>query len=277
MVKRLTLTSVAATLMLLAATPMAPVSAEDLGSKIGGAFTSAFRGLKDGMLGAYEDGTEGAKDLYGDAKAELSGQPRDPYKTAAVAPAGTRDDLVLRVQQELNVSGYASGTPDGVYGPQTASAVRAYQINNGLEADGRVSVALYDHMRANPRRGTVPPPTPSGYTSYAPPPPTTSAPVTPAPVTPAPVTAAPVTPAPVTAPARAPSAPVSGTGVNTPALPALPQTSTAAAPVAGTTTGTNTSGQTCQPYESRTMVDGKEQLTAGTACLQPDGTWKRVN
>jgi len=259
MVKRLTLTSVAATLMLLAATPMAPVSAEDLGSKIGGAFTSAFRGLKDGMLGAYEDGTEGAKDLYGDAKAELTGQPRDPYKTAAVAPAGMRDDLVLRVQQELNVSGYASGTPDGVYGPQTASAVRAYQVNNGLEADGRVSVALYDHMRANPRRGTVPPPTPSGYTSYTPPAPVTSAPVTVAPVTSA-------------APTPAPTAPVAGSSVDAPALPALPQTSSAA-PVAGTSTG----GQTCQPYESRTMVDGKEQLTAGTACLQPDGTWKRVN
>lgn len=254
MVKRLTLTSVAATLMLLAATPMAPVFADDLGSKIGGAFTSAFRGLKDGMLGAYEDGTEGAKDLYGDAKAELTGQPRDPYKTAAVAPAAIRDDLVLRVQQELNVSGYASGTPDGVYGPQTASAVRAYQANNGLEADGRVSVALYDHMRANPRRGNVPPPTPSGYTSYTPAPPATSAPVT-------------------SAPAPAPAAPVAGSSAGAPALPALPQTSSAAAPVAGTTTG----GQTCQPYESRTMVDGKEQLTAGTACLQPDGTWKRVN
>jgi peptidoglycan hydrolase-like protein with peptidoglycan-binding domain len=251
MVKRLTLTSVAATLMLLAATPMAPVSANDLGSKIGGAFTSAFRGLKDGMLGAYEDGTEGAKDLYGDAKAELTGQPRDPYKTAAVAPSGMRDDLVLRVQQELNVSGYASGAPDGIYGPQTASAVRAYQTNNGLEADGRVSVALYDHMRANPRRGSVPPPTPSGYTSYAP-----------APVTQAPVAAAPAAPA-----------PTAGSSAGAPALPALPQTSSATAPVAGTTTG----GQTCQPYESRTMVDGKEQMTAGTACLQPDGTWKRVN
>lgn len=248
MVKRLTLPSVAATLVLLAATPMAPASAEDLGSQISGAFTSAFRGLKDGMLGAYEDGTEGAKDLYGDAKAGLTGQPRDPYKTAAVAPAGVRDDLVLRVQQELNLSGYASGTPDGVYGPQTASAVRAYQTNNGLAADGQVTAALYDRMRANPRRGAVPPPTPSGYTSYAPP----------APVTRAPVAAAP--------------APVAGSSVGAPALPALPQTSSATPPVAGTTTG----AQACQPYESRTMVDGKEQVTAGTACLQPDGTWKRV-
>lgn len=254
MIKRLTLTSVAATLMLLAAAPMAPASADDLGGQISGAFTSAFRGLKDGILGAYEDGTEGAKDLYGDAKAELTGQPKDPYKTASVAPSGVRDDLVLRVQQELNVSGYASGTPDGVYGPQTASAVRAYQTNNGLEADGRVSVALYDHMRANPRRGAVPPPTPSGYTSYT---------------APAPVTSAPV----ASSTAPAPVAPVAGSSVGTPALPALPQTSSAAAPVAGTTTA----GQTCQPYESRTMVDGKEQLTAGTACLQPDGTWKRVN
>ena len=255
MVKRLTLTSVAATLMLLAATPMAPVSAEDLGSQIGGAFTSAFRGLKDGMLGAYEDGTEGAKNLYGDAKAELSGQPRDPYKTASVAPATQRDDLVMRVQQELNVSGYASGAPDGIYGPQTASAVRAYQTNNGLAADGKVSVALYDHMRANPRRGAVPPPTQAGY-SYTP-----AAPV-------AGTTAV----APAAAPATAPAVPVAGSSAGAPALPALPQTSTAAAPVAGTS-----GGQTCQPYESRTMVDGKEQVTAATACRHADGTWKPVH
>jgi len=250
MVKRLTLTSVAATLMLLAATPMAPVAADDLGGKISGAFTSAFRGLKDGMLGAYEDGTEGAKDLYGDAKAELSGQPRDPYKTAAAAPAGVRDDLVYRVQMELNASGYAAGTPDGLYGPQTASAVRAYQANNGLVADGVVTMSLYDHMRANPNRaaGAAPP---AGRTSaYTPPAPATA-------------------PAPAPAPAAA--------GATAPALPALPgQQTSDAAPAAGTVAG-STTGQTCQPYESRMVVDGKEQVTAGKACLQPDGTWKRIN
>ncbi len=223
MVKRLTLTSVAATLLLLGATPIAPAKAGDFGSDVSGAFTSAFKGLKEGVLGAYEDGTEGAKDLYGDAKAELTGQPKDPYKTTASFPtAAVRDDLVYRVQTELNASGYAAGQPDGVYGPQTANAVRAYQANNGMVADGIVTMSLYDHMRTNPNRpaGATPP---AGQTTYytAPAP----APVTP-PVTivapPAPAAAPPVagTVAPGTPNVTAPAPSVSVA----PALPALPQT-----------------------------------------------------
>lgn len=155
MAERLPFTSAAAALLLAAAIIAAPASADDLGSKISSTFTSTFKGLKDGILDAYEEGTEGAKILYGDAKAKLASQPNDPYRTTTETPSAGHDDLVYRVQRELNGTGYASGAPDGIYGPRTASAVRAYQINNGLAADGRVSVALYDHMRANPRRGSA--------------------------------------------------------------------------------------------------------------------------
>src|SRR5229473_2476287 len=36
-------------------------------------------------------------------------------------------------------------------------------------------------------------------------------------------------------------------------------------------------GQTCREYQSTTMIDGRPQPTYGTACLQPDGTWRIVN
>lgn len=36
-------------------------------------------------------------------------------------------------------------------------------------------------------------------------------------------------------------------------------------------------GQTCREYQSTTMIDGRPQASYGTACLQPDGTWRIVN
>lgn len=36
-------------------------------------------------------------------------------------------------------------------------------------------------------------------------------------------------------------------------------------------------GANCRPYQSRMLVDGKETVTTGTACLQSDGTWKPIN
>jgi N-acetylmuramoyl-L-alanine amidase len=46
--------------------------------------------------------------------------------------------LVLQVQQRLSKLGYEPGPADGIYGVKTAAAVRAFQIDNGLVADGMV-------------------------------------------------------------------------------------------------------------------------------------------
>lgn len=35
--------------------------------------------------------------------------------------------------------------------------------------------------------------------------------------------------------------------------------------------------QTCQPYNSTFTVNGVRQRSTGTACLQPDGTWRAIN
>ena len=36
-------------------------------------------------------------------------------------------------------------------------------------------------------------------------------------------------------------------------------------------------GQTCRAYQSSAIVNGVQQPVHGTACLQPDGTWRVVN
>jgi len=41
--------------------------------------------------------------------------------------------------------------------------------------------------------------------------------------------------------------------------------------------GEQAQGQTCREYQSTTKIDGRPQATYGTACLQPDGTWRIVN
>jgi len=33
----------------------------------------------------------------------------------------------------------------------------------------------------------------------------------------------------------------------------------------------------CREYQTQTMIDGRPQPSHGTACLQPDGTWRIVN
>lgn len=52
-----------------------------------------------------------------------------------------------------------------------------------------------------------------------------------------------------------------------------PPPPTAAAPVgSGAATGPD-----CREYQTQTMIDGQPQPSRGTACLQPDGTWRIVN
>ncbi len=42
-------------------------------------------------------------------------------------------------------------------------------------------------------------------------------------------------------------------------------------------TYTDSNGQTCREYQSTALIDGHHQSTYGTACLQPDGTWRVMN
>lgn len=63
-----------------------------------------------------------------------AGWPRDQ---ATLSNADTR-----ALQRDLNRLGYGAGTPDGILGPNTNNAVRAFQRDHGLAADGFVTQAL---------------------------------------------------------------------------------------------------------------------------------------
>ncbi|MEM8500023.1 MAG: lytic murein transglycosylase [Pseudomonadota bacterium] len=49
---------------------------------------------------------------------------------------GLRRSDIKRIQQALNTAGFNSGKPDGIVGSATRKAVRAYQLQQGLIADG---------------------------------------------------------------------------------------------------------------------------------------------
>lgn len=71
---------------------------------------------------------------------DVSMQPPEPVKRPTlvlrVRTPLMKGDLVKDVQRALRKAGFHAGPIDGVYGPQTASAVQAYQLSKGLLADG---------------------------------------------------------------------------------------------------------------------------------------------
>ncbi|MDP4133108.1 MAG: spore cortex-lytic enzyme [Bacillota bacterium] len=54
----------------------------------------------------------------------------------ALSKIGTQSDEVVAIQRRLKQWGYFYGNVDGVYGSQTASAVKKFQKANGLNPDG---------------------------------------------------------------------------------------------------------------------------------------------
>ena len=64
------------------------------------------------------------------------------------------NDLPLRrseikaMQVLLNAFGVDAGIPDGVLGPKTRSAVRAYQKSIGLPPDGYPNKSIIEHLRS---------------------------------------------------------------------------------------------------------------------------------
>ncbi|RYG88055.1 MAG: peptidoglycan-binding protein [Alphaproteobacteria bacterium] len=52
-----------------------------------------------------------------------------------------KGDLITRLQQALKARGFSPGDIDGAYGPHTAAAVHAFQLAEGLQADGEAGDA----------------------------------------------------------------------------------------------------------------------------------------
>jgi len=69
---------------------------------------------------------------------------------ALVAPAGEAGALgtaqLKALQQALNEMGFDAGTPDGLLGPRTQTALRQYQAMHDLPADGYPAPSVLAHV-----------------------------------------------------------------------------------------------------------------------------------
>jgi peptidoglycan hydrolase-like protein with peptidoglycan-binding domain len=84
-------------------------------------------------------------------RASLMGPDRDPARqrtsreTTASLPE--RSPLIESLQAALVARGLYDGQPDGLFGPRTQAAIRAYQEKVRLEVDGRPSEALLARLK----------------------------------------------------------------------------------------------------------------------------------
>jgi peptidoglycan hydrolase-like protein with peptidoglycan-binding domain len=56
------------------------------------------------------------------------------------------DTRLLQVQENLRRLGYYKGSVDGVNGPATRNAIRAYQVDRGLPVTGRLDRELLQDL-----------------------------------------------------------------------------------------------------------------------------------
>lgn len=73
---------------------------------------------------------------------------------AATYRQGSSGEAVRTIQDKLKRWGYFDGAVDGVYGPQTESAVKGFQRKNGLTPDGVAGAATLKALGMNPGGGT---------------------------------------------------------------------------------------------------------------------------
>lgn len=91
-----------------------------------------------------------------------------PKPAPAILERGDRGDKVRNLQARLQQVKWYKGRVDGVYGPQTAKAVRSFQGKRGLPRTGAVDQATLDKLRSMTRKPTkeelagVPAPTREG-------------------------------------------------------------------------------------------------------------------
>ncbi len=75
--------------------------------------------------------------------------------SAVIAKPGDTGGNVLTIQKLLATQGYLTGTIDGSYGEATETAVKKYQTEHNLEADGIVTKAVFDLLRQNVRAASA--------------------------------------------------------------------------------------------------------------------------
>ena len=64
--------------------------------------------------------------------------PVPPYPGQSVRKGSKAKDRVKLIQRELKMLGYNVGPVDGIFGPKTDAAVKAFQTDQALKVDGIV-------------------------------------------------------------------------------------------------------------------------------------------
>jgi Putative peptidoglycan binding domain len=108
---------------------------------IGLGFGAPFSG---GYYGGYPYGFTYSPYSYGYGYGNY--YSRDPYYYNRTVYRGYDRSLVARVQARLARAGYYAGPIDGVMGPHTRYAIRAYEYRHRLPVDGRIDGRLLARM-----------------------------------------------------------------------------------------------------------------------------------
>ena len=75
------------------------------------------------------------------------GRAQDPAGAAAKVEPAPAAPSVLEAQVELHRRGFSCGAIDGVFGPQTAAALRAFQRGSGIAESGNLDPATGERLR----------------------------------------------------------------------------------------------------------------------------------
>lgn len=66
--------------------------------------------------------------------------------TKKTSSVNSRQAMIAQIQEYLMLTGSYAGPADGIFGPQTEKAIKAYQAANNLPVDGKVSSDLLNSM-----------------------------------------------------------------------------------------------------------------------------------
>ncbi|MBQ7865527.1 MAG: peptidoglycan-binding protein [Clostridia bacterium] len=111
----------------------------------GGATQAAVKAFQE-RVGEWADGVAGPKTLE---KLYSSSAKKANSVVAVVGKTleeGMNGNDVRALQKRLKELGYLSGSIDGDYGNATKTAVTAFQLNNGLRADGKAGTATMNKL-----------------------------------------------------------------------------------------------------------------------------------
>lgn len=82
---------------------------------------------------------------------ETTGSVDEPVATPTAAVAGTiGNDDVMAMQQKLAALGMFAGTPDGIFGPRTAKAIKAFEQSVGKTPRGLLTASNVAMVKAAP-------------------------------------------------------------------------------------------------------------------------------